>query len=137
VEENLFPNSTGTENVAEADDYQLVFVLNAHTEITLEAPVVWLSNETDDGATLSFAADNTPPRPLGSTEAQADSIPNKDTAPAGITSWVTPSTAATGLTLGDLPPGYVKGIWIRRHATNSSLLTEDGGVLAVTGSTQF
>lgn len=137
VEENLFPNSTGTENTALNDDYQLVFLLNAHGSFTAEKPTIWLKSEVAGGATLAFAEDTTPASPLGSNDVQAGSIANKDTVPATAGAFVNASSKATGLILGNLPPGYVKGIWIRRLSTNSPMLTTDGGVLVVEAGTPF
>ncbi len=57
------------------------------------------------------------------------------TAPDGTGGFVLPSTAGTGLALGDLLPGYCRAVWIRRTATNSAPIDADGFTLAVTGDT--
>lgn len=137
LEENLFPNLTGTENVALNSDYQLVFLCNLHPTFTATEAVAWLKSEYAGGADLAFATDNFPPSPIGSPAPQASSIPDKNTAPQGAGAWVNPNSKASGLVIGDLLPGHVKGIWIRRHANNAPLLTTDGGVLAVDAGTPF
>lgn len=137
LEQNVFPNLTGTENEAENSDYQLVFLCNMHATFTAEAAVAWLTSEYAGGADLAFATDNLPASPIGAPVPQASNIPNKNTAPQGAGTWATATSKEDGLVIGNIPPGHVKGIWIRRHANNAPLLTTDGGVLAVDAGTPF
>ena len=47
----------------------------------------------------------------------------------------TPTTDGGGLSVGTLAPGQVKGIWVRRTATNSAAINNDGFTLAASFDT--
>lgn len=132
---NLFPDITGDENAASNVDYQCVFVLNNHATLTLKSAKVWLASEVAGGATAAFAVDNIAASPLGTGTVQAAEIGGKDVAPTGVSGFSTATTKAAGLALGDLAPGQVRAVWVRRTATNSPATASDGVTLRVEGDT--
>jgi hypothetical protein len=131
---NLFANLSGVENAASAIDYRCVFVHNNHATLTLQAPVLFLLSEVSGGCAMAIAVDTTAASAIGASSAQALSVADKNTAPAGLT-FTAPTTVATGLTLGDIAPGYCKAFWIRRTAANTVAVDADGGVIEIAGGT--
>lgn len=131
---NLFDLITGDENAASDVEYRCIFVHNAHATLTLENAVVWLSAEVAGGANAAISVDTTAASAVGSATAQAKEVVDESTAPATQT-FTAPTTKATGLVIGNLTAGQVRGIWIRRSATNSAALNSDGVTLRVEGDT--
>lgn len=133
--DNLFPDITGDENAAGNVDYQCFFVHNNHATLTLQRAVVWVPAEVAGGANTAIALDNIGVTAVGSAAAQAATIANKNTAPTGVGAFSTPATKAAGLSIGDIPPGSVAAIWVRRTATNSAAQNNDGVTIRVEGDT--
>ena len=131
---NLFDDVSGDENAANDVEYRCIFIHNNHASLTLQSPVVWISSEVAGGADIAIAVDDVAASAIGSTSAQADEVANESTAPTGE-SFSSPTTKATGLALGDIPAGYCRAIWVRRTATNSGALANDGATIRVEGDT--
>lgn len=131
---NLFDLITGDENAASDVEYRCIFVHNAHATLTLENAVVWLSAEVAGGANAAISVDTTAASAVGSATAQAKEVVDEQTAPTTQT-FTAPTTKATGLSIGNLTAGQVRGIWVRRSATNSAALNNDGVTLRVEGDT--
>jgi hypothetical protein len=132
---SLFDDISGAENAASTVDYRCIFVLNNHASLTLQNAVVYVSAEVAGGASVAIATDNIAASAKGSATAQAATIANETTAPTGVSAFSTPTTSGTGLALGSLTPGQVKGVWIRRTAANTAAVNGDGFTLAVSGDT--
>jgi len=132
---NLFDDVSGSENTALESEYRCLFVYNSHATLTFQNVVVWLDSQVAGGADVAIGVDTTAASALNASSAQALTIANEDTAPAGVTFSTTAVSKATGLALGDIPASSVKAIWIRRTTTNSSPLSNDGAVIAVSGDT--
>jgi hypothetical protein len=131
---NLFPDVTGAENAASNVDYQCQFIYNSHGTLTWQSVVVWISAETAGGSSWAIGVDTTAASAVGGAGAQALTIANKNTAPAGVT-FSAPTTQATGIAVGDIPAGQVKAIWIRRTSANTSALAPDSATLSYAGDT--
>lgn len=131
---NLFDVVTGDENAASDVEYRCMFVHNAHGSLTWQSPVVWLSAEVAGGANAAIAIDGIAASPIGQAGAQADEVADESTAPTGE-SFTAPTTKGTGLALSDLAAGNCRAIWVRRTATNSSALANDGVTISVEGDT--
>lgn len=129
----LFDVISGDENAASVVDYRCIFVLNNHATLTLQNAVVWVESQVAGGASVDISLDTTAASAKGSATAQAKSIANELTAPAAQTFAGTATSKATGLSIGNLAPGQVKGIWIKRSAANSAALNADGASLRVEG----
>lgn len=132
---SLFDDISGAENAAETIDYRCVFVHNTHESLTLQNAVVYVSSEVAGGANIAIAVDDIGPVDDDSVSDQADEIANETTAPTSVGEFSTPTTADAGLDLGDIGPGQVRAVWVRRTATNSAAINDDGFTLAVTGDT--
>lgn len=132
---NLFDDVTGDENAALESEYRCYFVHNAHATLTYIQPKVWISSQVAGGADASIAIDSTAASALAASAAQALEVLNEDTAPTGL-AFSAPTTKATGLALGDLGPGQVRAIWVKRTTTNSAALNNDGVTIMVEGDTQ-
>lgn len=130
-----FDDVSGAENLGSVVDYRCVFVLNNHATLTLLNAVVFLSGEVAGGTNIAIAVDNIAASAKGSASAQAALIASETTAPSGVGSFSSPTTVGTGLALGDIPPGQVRAVWVRRTAANSAALDADGWTIGVGGDT--
>lgn len=131
--DNLFPDVTGDENAADNLDYQCMFLLNNNGTLTLQSPVIWLYSEVAGGVNTAIATDNIGASAKGASGVQAAVIANKNTAPTSVSAFSSPTTQGAGLSLANIAPGQVVGIWVRRTSTNSAALSNDGVTLRVSG----
>lgn len=97
--------------------------------------VAWLplSSFVSGGANVALGADPAGTTVKTTSSVQAAVISTNTNAPTGVTTWVTPQSGAPvaptytgGLQIGTVPPGYCFALWIRRSATNSSPVNNDG-----------
>lgn len=131
---NLFDAVTGDENAASEAEYRCHFIHNNHGSLTWENVVVWLSAEVAGGAVAAIGLDPVGVTAKGSASAQAATIANENTAPAGV-SFSAPTTKGTGLSIGNIPAGSVVAVWTRRTAANTAALDNDGVTLRAEGDT--
>lgn len=131
---NLYDNISGAENAASVSDYRCIFVHNSHPTLTLQAAVAWISAEVPGGADCFIGADPAVASPIGQASSQAAVIGDELSVPAGVT-FSRPTTKFSGITLGDIPPGQCKAVWVKRSATNSTALSNDGMTIRVEGDT--
>lgn len=131
---DLFDDVTGAENAASDVEYRCIFVHNTNTANTLENAVVYLSAETAGGASIAVGADTTAASAVGAATQQALTVADENTAPAGV-AFSSPTTAGSGVALGNIGAGQVKAFWVRRTAANTAALSNDGVTIAVTGDT--
>lgn len=131
----LFDDISGAENAASTVDYRAIYVLNNHGSLTLQNAVVYLSAEVGGGAGIAIAVDNIAISAKGTSSAQGAQIANENAAPSGVGSFSSPTTAAGGLSLGSIPAGQGRMVWVRRTAANSAAIDADGVTIAVTGDT--
>lgn len=119
---NIFPDLTGPQNAAQQVDYQCVFVYNSDGTDTMISPTVWIPSTSVTTADIdwAFALDPTGASSNSSGSQQALLIANPYVAPTGITEWTAPSsTVGGGLSAGNIGPGQVYPVWIRRTATGN------------------
>lgn len=126
---SLFDVISGSANAASTVDYRCVFILNNHATLTAYGVTVFLTGAVTSGADVTIALDNIATSAKGSASAQAATIATKTTAPTGVGSFSAPGTDGAGLVVGDLAPGQVKGIWIKRAAANTGPVSADGVTL--------
>jgi hypothetical protein len=131
----LYDNISGAENAASTVDYRCVFVHNSHATLTMENTVVYLSAEVAGGAAIAVAADSTAASALANASAQALQIASETTAPAGPLTFSSPTTAGTGVSLGNIAAGQVKAFWVRRTAANTAALDADGVTFGISCDT--
>ena len=131
---NLFDDVTGDENAALDVEYRCFFYHNSHATLTLQSPVFWIASEVAGGADVAIAVDGIAASPIGQASAQADEVVDESTAPTGE-SFTAPTTKAGGLALGDLAAGNCRAVWVRRTATDSAALNNDGATFRLEGDT--
>lgn len=130
----LFDDISGAENAANTVDYRCIFIHNSNGANALQNAVMWLSSEVAGGASIAIGADTTAASAIGSASQQALTVANETTAPAGVT-FTSPTTAGAGISLGTIPAGSCKAVWVRRTAANSAALNNDGVTFSVQGDT--
>lgn len=130
---NLFDNISGDENAAATVDYRCVFIHNAHATLTWQAIVAYLLSEVAGGANIAIGVDPTAASAIGAAGVQALTIANETTAPAGVV-FTSPTTLGAGIVIGDIAPGQCRAIWVRRTATISAALNNDGVTLRFQGN---
>lgn len=144
--DNLFTDITGAQNAAGQVDYACVFILNnTASGNTMLNTVAWLplSLFVPGGATVQLAADPAGATAKGSSTAQAAVITSNTNAPAGVTGFVSPTGTppvaplyTNGIQLGSIAPGFCYAVWIKRTATNSAPVNNDGFTIEVDFDTQ-
>jgi hypothetical protein len=108
--QNIFDNVTGTESQAGDIEYRCFFVHNAHATLTLVNAQIWfVSNTTSGDDTVDMALGNVA---VGTSSEQT--IANESTAPSSPSLTFSNPTSGSPLTIGNIPPGEHKGIWLRR-----------------------
>jgi hypothetical protein len=128
---NLFDDVSGAEAAAGTIEYRCIFVLNNHGSLTLQGATIAVQSQTAGGGSIDIALDNIAVSAKGSASAQAATIASETTTPTGIGAF-----GAGPLTIGDIGPGQVKGVWLRRTVgAGASALNPDGVVLRVAGDT--
>jgi hypothetical protein len=127
----LFDDISGAENAASTIDYRCIFILNNHGTLTMQNTVVYISSEVAGGASTALAIDNIAASAKGSASAQAAEIANETTGPSGVGAFSSPTTAGTGLSVGNLTPGQVRAVWVRRTAANTVAVDNDGFTLGI------
>ena len=132
---NLFDDISGDENAASTVDYRCIFIHNAHASLTLQNAVIYLSAEVAGGASIAIAVDNVAASAIGAAGAQAEVIASETTAPTANGGFSSPTTKGAGLSLGSIPAGQCKAVWVRRTAANTSAVDADGVTFAVAGDT--
>lgn len=129
---NLFDVISGAENIALEAEYRCFFVHNSNVTDTFLNVRVFLVSEVAGGANAAVGVDATAASAVGSALAQAVTVADEDTAPSGV-SFTIPTDYAAGAIIGDLAPGEVRAVWVRRTTTNSAAQSNDGVTLRVQG----
>ena len=127
---NLFDDTTGDESAAGDIEYRGIYVKNNHGSLTWQTVKAWISSlttSTDDELAIALADEG--------LNAAMETITNESTAPTGP-SFSTPTTKATGLSLGNIPFSQYYGIWVRRTVTaGASAIDNNAGTLSCEGDT--
>lgn len=127
---NLFDVVSSAETASGDTEYRCFYVHNAHATLTLLAAKVWIqantpSTETSADIGLAVAAVN----------ATETAVANENTAPVSVT-FTNPVNEAGALTIGDIPAGQHKAIWIRRTINAAAAAyNTDSAVIRVKGDT--
>lgn len=115
VDNNLFDDVTGAQHTAGDTNYRCIYVHNAHGTLTLQNAIVWIAGDTSGvDSDLSIAVGTAA---INGTE---QTVGNETTAPSGV-SWSDAAISrATGLSLGSIPAGQHKAVWLRRIVSAGS-----------------
>jgi hypothetical protein len=126
---NVFDDVSGAESTAGDVEYRCLFGLNNHASLTLIGAVLAIDSETAGGASVQIGLDPAGVTVKGLASAQAATVANESTAPAGVT------FSAGPLTIGDIVAGSVQGFWIKRTVPPGAAAANDGAVFSITGDT--
>lgn len=105
---NLFAAAPGSESLAGSTKYRAFFVKNTHATLTYQSAVVYISSNTPSAGTEVKIA-------LADEAVGVDTIEtiaNENTAPTGP-SFVTADGVSNAISIGDIAPGEMKGIWVQ------------------------
>ncbi len=104
---NIFDNVAGDESTPGDTEYRGIYVKNTHATLTLQSAKLWLESEIAEGASIAIAlADE-------GLNVTMETIADESTAPVGPT-FSSPTSKATGLSLGSIPATQFYGFWIKR-----------------------
>lgn len=126
---NLFDKVTSAEAAAGLVEYRCVYVHNGHATLSLEDAKVFIASNTPSPDTTLAVGVGT-----AAINANEQTVANEATAPSGV-SFSEPATFATGLTIGTLPPGQHKAIWLRRTISAGAAAVNDTATFRVQGDT--
>lgn len=131
----LFLDISGAQNAASQVDYQAIFVVNntATGNSMLNTGIfIPTASDVSGGATIQYALDTHGVVSKTQGAQQAIVIANSATAPAGISSWTSPSANISGgLTVANVAPSNCFAVWFKRAAANTAALNNDGFQLQV------
>lgn len=105
---NLFDVVSSAEASSGDTEYRCIYVHNNHGTLTMQATKIWIVTNTPSTDTSVEIA-------LGSSAVNGTetSVANEDTAPSGPT-FSAPASEGVALSIGDIPPGQHKAVWIKR-----------------------
>lgn len=129
---NLFDVVGGDENLASESEYRCLFIHNTNATDTFLNVKAFISAEVAGGASVEIGVDPTAASAVDSASDQAVEIADEDTAPAGV-SFSAPTDYDSGIDIGDLAPGEVRAIWIKRTTSNSAAKSNDGATIRIQG----
>lgn len=127
---NLFDIIGSAESSAGDTEYRCFYVHNAHATLTLQSAKVWIQTNTPSTDTSAEIG-------LGSSAVNGteQTVANESTAPTGVT-FSAPASEGAALTIGDIPAGQHKAIWVKRIVNASAAAyTSDSVVIRCKGDT--
>lgn len=110
--------------------YACVFVLNDHATLTLQGTTIEIEDQATGGGTVTMGLDTTAVSAKGSASAQAVTVADNQTAPAGV------SFSAGPLTIGDLTAGQTKAVWLKLVVAAATTAQADDVDLLVAGQSE-
>lgn len=105
---DLFDDVSSGEAAAGDTEYRCVYVHNNHGTLTAEAAKIWIQTNTPSTDTTIAIGLGT-----SSINGTEQTVADESTAPSGV-SFSSPSTEGTALSLGNIPAGQHKAVWVRR-----------------------
>lgn len=127
---NLFDQVSSAESTAGDTEYRCFYVKNSHGSLTLQSSKVWIQSNTPSAGTAVRIALGT--SAVNGTE---QTIVDESTAPTGVT-WSTAVDEANGLSIGDIPAGQHKAIWVERVVSAAAgAYNDDQATIRVKGDT--
>ena len=123
---NLFANAGAAEALAGSTKYRAFFIKNTHATITAVGAVVYIDSNTPSATTAVTIA--IADEAVGTST--IETIANENTAPSGP-SFVTANGVGNAITIGDIAPGEMKGIWVKWVVDDSTTAVDDEMTIAV------
>ncbi len=127
---NLFDNVGGGEAAAGDTEYRCFYVKNNHGSLSLQSSKVWIQTNTPSTDTSVEIGLGT--SAINGTE---QTVANEGTAPSGV-SFSSANGEANGLSIGSIPAGQHKAVWVKRIVTaGASAYNADSVIIKVQGDT--
>jgi hypothetical protein len=126
---SIFDDVSGAEEAAGDTEYRGLFIENSGN-VDATNVVVWISSNTADADTQVAIALAGEAIGTGSIE----TIANENTAPVGET-FSEPASEGAGLSIGTIPAGSHKGLWVRRTINAGAGASSDQFTLAASFDT--
>lgn len=127
---NLFDNVSGAEAAAGDTEYRCFYVKNNHGSLTLQGTEIWIETNTPSSDTSAEIG-------LGSSavDGTEQTVADEATAPTSVT-FSSAAGSGNALTIGDIPAGEHKAIWVKRVVGSSAAAyNSDSVVIKVQGDT--
>lgn len=113
----IFDDVFDAEREAGDVEYRLVYIKNAHTVQDWNSAVAWISaNTSSPDTTLAIGV------ATEAAGANVAAIADEQTVPPGVT-FGAPATSGAGLSVGNVPAGSFKGLWLRRTVSANAVDT--------------
>ena len=128
---NLFALAPASEADAGSKKYRAFFIKNTHATLTYKNAVIYISSNTPSTDTEVKIALADEAVGVDTIETIAD----EDTSPSGP-SFSTADGVGNALSIGDIAPGEMKGIWVEWTLDPSTEAVDDEVTYAVKGETQ-
>ena len=128
--ENLFDNVSGAEAAAGDTEYRCFYVKNNHGSLTLQGAGIWIETNTPSSDTSAEIG-------LGSSavDGTEQTVADETTAPTSVT-FSSAAGSGNALTIGDIPAGEHKAVWVKRVVSSSAAAhNSDSVVIKVQGDT--
>lgn len=131
---DLFDSVSSSEAANGRVEYRCIYLKNDNATQTLYDAITWINtaaagtNTTIEIAPDPAADDQTPAIIL------ADEVDSTDQLTT-ITNWTTAPSAASSVSIGDVPSGRAKAIWIRRSITAGQAAITDSCSISFLGDT--
>lgn len=132
IQNNLFDDISNLEAALGETDYRCFYVLNDAGAGTALNVRVWITQQPGLSPTMFSIGLDPVGIGDGSATGVAVTIANEDTAPVGVV-FTAPVTEGTALMIGNLTPGDVQAVWIRRTVPTNTLQDppEDPGEVTI------
>lgn len=127
VPSGLFDDVTSAESSAGDTEYRCFYVHNNHGTLSLQNAVVWISSNTT-GNRIAIGVGSAA---INGTE---QTVADEQTAPTSVT-FSQPANKGAGLSLGSIPAGQHKAVWIRRTIAASTSASNDTYTIRAEGDT--
>jgi hypothetical protein len=127
---NLWDVVSSTESSAGDTEYRCIYLHNNHGSLTLQNAKVWISTNTGSSDTsVEIGAGSSA---INGTE---QTVANENTAPTSVT-FSTAANEGAAVSLGNIPNGQHKAIWIKRIVSAAAAAANDDSyVLSYAGDT--
>jgi hypothetical protein len=125
----IFDNVSAAEAAAGDIEYRCVYVHNNHATLTLESAVLWIQTNTPSSGTAVDVGLGT--SALNGTE---QTVGDENTAPSGVT-FSAAANKGAGISLGNIPAGQHRAVWVRRTTTAGAAVAADSFTLRTEGET--
>lgn len=127
---NIWDVVSSAESLAGDTEYRCIYVKNTNSSLTLQSAKVWIATNTPSTDTSVEIGLGT--SAVGGTE---QTVANENTAPSGVT-FSTAAGEGNALSIGNIPNGSYKAIWIKRIVgAAAGAYNDDNYVLSYAGDT--